>query len=152
MHPKSAGIILYRFRYQVPEILLVHPGGPFWAKKDDGAWSIPKGEFAENENPLDAAKREMEEETGIRVTKVNIELKPVRIKSGKTIFAWGTEGDFDVNQIRSNNFELEWPPKSGKKKLFPEIDKAGWFEFAEAKRKITPGQLPLIEELENKLQ
>jgi predicted NUDIX family NTP pyrophosphohydrolase len=151
MPKKSAGILLYRFHNNLPEILLVHPGGPFWAKKDAGAWSIPKGEFEENENPLDAAKREVEEETGIKVSGKLIELTPVKQKSGKIIYAWAVQGDFDDAEIKSNTFEIEWPPKSGKKQSFPEVDKAGWFTMEEAKQKIVPGQAPLIEELRTKL-
>lgn len=148
---KSAGILLYRLQNDNWEVLLVHPGGPFWAKKDLGAWSIPKGEFDENENPLDAAKREVEEETGMKVQGDFIELTPVKQKSSKLIYAWALRGNFDAAQIKSNTFEIEWPPKSGKKKSFPEVDKAAWFKIGEAKKKITEGQLPLINEIETKL-
>ena len=151
MSKKSAGILLYRFTNDLAEILLVHPGGPFWAKKDLGAWSIPKGEFEANENPLDAAKREVEEETGIKVQGEFIELTPAKQKSGKVIYAWAQQKDINPEQIKSNNFEIEWPPKSGKKKSFPEIDKAAWFEVEDAKKKINAGQVPLITELETKL-
>lgn len=151
MLKRSAGILLYRFRNKIPEVMLVHPGGPFWEKKDLGAWSIPKGEFEEDENPLDAAKREMEEETGIKVSGDFIELTPVKQKSGKIIYAWVLQKDTDTDQIKSNSFEMEWPPESGNKKVFPEIDKAAWFTPAEAKRKIIEGQLPFIDELERKL-
>jgi predicted NUDIX family NTP pyrophosphohydrolase len=132
-------------------IFLVHPGGPFWAKKDMGAWSIPKGEFEDDESPLDAAIREMKEETGIKVSGTFIELNPVKQKGGKVIYAWAIQMDFDPAQITSNSFELEWPPKSGKKKLFPEIDKAAWFNFDEVKIKIIEGQASLISELKYKL-
>ncbi|QEC65795.1 NUDIX domain-containing protein [Panacibacter ginsenosidivorans] len=152
MAKRSAGILLYRFHANEPEVLLVHPGGPFWQKKDLGAWSIPKGEFEEEEDPLDAAKREMEEETGIKVSGAFIELTPAKQKSGKTIYAWSLLKDADVGEIKSNSFEMEWPPKSGKKKEFPEIDKAGWFAMAEAKEKIIEGQVPFIIELEQKLK
>ena len=148
---KSAGILLYRFSGGRLEILLVHPGGPFWAKKDEGAWSVPKGEFDDTENPLSAAKRELEEETGITAEGNFIELTPVKQKSGKWVYAWVLEKDVDTARIKSNNFEIEWPPKSGKKKSFPEIDKAAWFGLAEAKEKILPGQLPLVNELEIKI-
>jgi predicted NUDIX family NTP pyrophosphohydrolase len=148
---KSAGIILYRFHNNLPEVLLVHPGGPFWAKKDLGAWSIPKGEFETNENPLDAAKREVEEETGVIASGDFIELTPVKQKSGKVVYAWALQKDIDPAYITSNNFEMEWPPKSGKKKSFPEIDKAAWFDIDEAKKKIIKGQASLIEELKKKL-
>jgi len=151
MSKKSAGILLYRFENDLPEIFLVHSGGPFWAKKDLGAWSIPKGEFEADENPLDAAKREVEEETGIKVSGEFIELTPVKQKSGKIIYAWAQEKDINPAQITSNNFEIEWPPKSGKKKAFPEIDKAAWFNMDEAKKRIVEEQASLIKELENKL-
>ena len=126
----------------------MHPGGPFWANKDLGAWSIPKGEFNDDENALDAAIREMEEETGHKVDGKFIELTPVRIKSGKTIYAWALKQDFDPADLQSNSFEMEWPPKSGIKKSFPEVDRAAWFTPEEAREKINPGQLPLIAELE----
>lgn len=150
MQKKSAGILLYRIHHNISEVLLVHPGGPFWAKKDLGVWSIPKGEFEPGENPLDAAKREVEEETGIKVEGPFIELTPVKLKSGKLIYAWAVQGDVDIANISSNEFEMEWPPKSGKKKSFPEIDKAAWFTLPEAKNKINGGQAPLIEEWEQK--
>lgn len=148
---KSAGILLYRFSNNLPEVLLVHPGGPFWAKKDKGAWSIPKGEFDTTENPLDAAIREMEEETGVKVSGEFIELNPVKQKSGKIIYTWASQMDIDPAKIHSNDFEMEWPPKSGKKKSFPEIDKAAWFSMDEAKVKIIEGQAPILHELAGKL-
>ena len=151
MQKKSAGILLYRFHNNVPEVLLVHPGGPFWAKKDLSAWSIPKGESEADENPLDAAKREVEEETGIKVKGDFMELTPVKQKSGKVIYAWALQGNFNTAEIKSNTFEIEWPPKSRKKKSFPEIDKAAWFNMDEAKKKIIDGQVSLIKELETKL-
>jgi len=151
MSKKSAGIILYRTQNDLFEILLVHPGGPFWVKKDEGAWTIPKGEF-DDEDPLEAAKREFEEETGKKVSGKFIELKPVKQKSGKLIFAWAVEGNMDTATIKSNEFEIEWPPGSGKMKSFPEIDKAGWFTIRDAAIKINPGQLSLIKELETKKQ
>jgi len=130
--------------------LLVHPGGPFWAKKDVGAWSIPKGEIEENENAFAAAKREAAEETGINLERIDpslfIELTPVKIKSGKTILAWAVEEDFAIHELKSNSFEMEWPPKSGIRKQFPEVDKAGWFLIEEAKMKINIGQVPILEE------
>ena len=153
---KSAGLILYRFKNNLPEIFLVHPGGPFWSKKDLGVWSIPKGEFEESENPLHAAMRETEEETGIDVRGTLqdassdsqfIELKPVKLKSGKTIYAWALEWNFEPVEFKSNLFEMEWPPKSGKRASFPEVDKTGWFGMDDAKKKITAGQIPLIDEL-----
>jgi predicted NUDIX family NTP pyrophosphohydrolase len=151
MQKKSAGILFYRINNNHTEVLLIHPGGPYWAKKDAGAWSIPKGEFSEDENPLDAAKREVEEETGIKVSGKFIELTPVKQKSGKLIYAWAVEGNFDPAEIKSNTFEIEWPPKSGKLQSFPEVDRAEWFITEEAKQKIVPGQVPLIEELRTKL-
>ncbi|MGZ8557443.1 MAG: NUDIX domain-containing protein [Chitinophagaceae bacterium] len=148
---KSAGILLYRFNNTVLEVLLVHAGGPFWSKKDWGSWSIPKGEFEPHEIPLEAAKREVEEETGIKISGDFIELTPVKQKSGKVVFAWALQKDINPANIMSNSFETEWPPKSGKKKSFPEIDKAAWFKIEEAKQKIIDGQIPIIQELETKL-
>jgi len=148
MSKKSAGIVLYRIKNRMLEVLLVHPGGPFWAKKDEHAWSIPKGEFDEGEDPLEAAKREVQEETGMKVEGKFIELTPVKQKSGKMVLAWAIKGDFDPATIRSNEFEMEWPPRSGKKKKFPEVDKAEWFAIEEAEQKIVGGQIPLLKELE----
>lgn len=151
MHKKSAGILLYRLHDGVPEVFLVHPGGPFWVKKDAGAWTIPKGEIEENENAFTGAKRELEEETGIKVSGDFIELAPLKQNSNKKIYAWALLFDVDPSAVTSNTFELEWPPKSGIKKSFPEIDKAAWFHMDEAKKKIIKGQIPLIKELESKL-
>ena len=151
MPQKSAGILLYRFKNNILEVLLVHPGGPFWKNKDEGAWSIPKGEFDDNEKALDAAIREMKEETGIVINGSFIELSPVKQKAGKLIYAFAKEYDLDTTQIKSNEFEMEWPPKSGKKKMFPEIDKAEWFTIKAAKEKINSGQWPLVEELSEKI-
>ena len=150
MPKKSAGILLYRFTNKPLEVFLVHPGGPFWAKKDDGVWSIPKGEF-EEEEPLAAAKREFKEETGIEVSGNFIQLGPIKQKTGKIVYAWAVEGHIEPGKIKSNSFEIEWPPKSGKMKNFPEIDKAAWFNLTEARTKINIGQIALIKELENKL-
>lgn len=145
-------MLLYRFHNKMPQVLLVHPGGPFWIKKDLGAWSIPKGEFGLDEDPLDAAKRELEEETGIKATGGTfIELTPVKQKSGKLVHAWALHKDIDPASIRSNNFEMEWPPKSGNKKAFPEIDQAAWFDMDEAKKKVISAQAPLIDELKAKI-
>lgn len=146
MNVKSAGILLFRIKSNLPEVFLVHPGGPFWQKKDSGVWSIPKGEFT-NEDPLQAAQREFKEETGTDITGKFIELSPVRLKSGKTVFGWALQGDIDPAVVKSNLFELEWPYKSGKKQSFPEIDKAAWFSLDKAKVKINSGQLGLIEQL-----
>jgi predicted NUDIX family NTP pyrophosphohydrolase len=151
MKKKSAGIIFYRYHHNALEIFLVHPGGPYWAKKDNGVWSIPKGEFEEYENPLVAAKREVEEETGIKVSGNLLELNPVKQKGGKTIYAWAQGRNIETGEIKSNTFDLEWPPKSGEKKAFPEIDKAAWFTIGEVEKKIIAGQVPLIEELKTKL-
>lgn len=132
--------------------MLVHPGGPFWAKKDAGAWSIPKGEFDEDEDPLTAAKREFEEETGKKVAaKVFIELSPVKNKSGKQVFAFAAEEDFDTTHITSNLIWVDWPPRSGKRMEVPEVDKAGWFDEETAKQKILPYLLPLIDELAERI-
>jgi len=144
---KSAGLLLYKRTGNAPEFFLVHPGGPFWKNKDEGAWSIPKGEFEDDEDALDAAKREFEEETGIALNGVFIKLKPLKQKSGKLIFAWGVDQDIDAALIRSNVFEMEWPPRSGKFKSFPEIDRGEWFSPVVAKQKINPAQAGFIDEL-----
>lgn len=148
---KSAGILLFRIIDRRPEVFLVHPGGPFWAKKDTGSWSIPKGEFGEDENPQDAARREMEEETGIKTEGPFIELTPVRQRSGKIIYTWALQQDADPQSITSNFFEMEWPPKSGLSQSFPEIDRAAWFELPQAKKMLVPGQVAILDELETKL-
>jgi predicted NUDIX family NTP pyrophosphohydrolase len=149
---QSAGILVYRIINKKPEVFLVHPGGPFWKNKDAAAWSIPKGEFDADESALDAAKREFEEETGILLKGKFIELRPVKQKSGKTVYAWAYEGDIDASTIRSNSFEIEWPPKSGKKTSFPEIDKAGWFDIKTGKEKINAYQVNLLEQLAHLLK
>ncbi|MCO5946952.1 NUDIX domain-containing protein [Mucilaginibacter flavidus] len=149
MPTQSAGILLYRKTAGKMQFFLVHPGGPFFKNKDLGTWSIPKGEFLDDEDALATAKREFEEETGKAVEGNFIELKPVRLKSGKTVYAWAIEGDINHETITSNLFEMEWPPKSGKKQSFPEIDRAGWFEVEEAKLKINGAQVGFIEELIN---
>jgi predicted NUDIX family NTP pyrophosphohydrolase len=143
----SAGLLLYRRRRGVLEVLLVHPGGPFWAGKDAGAWSIPKGEFSPGEDPLAAAKREFGEETGFTAVGEFLPLSPVKQPSGKIIFAWAVAGDCDPGAIRSNTFTLEWPPRSGRRQEFPEVDRAGWFSLAGAREKIIPGQAGFLEEL-----
>ena len=142
----SAGVLVYRRRTRL-EVLLVHPGGPFWAKKDDGAWSIPKGEFAAGEDPLTAARRELAEETGFAV---DGELRPlgnVKQAGGKVVHAWALEGDLDADAIRSNMFSMEWPPRSGRMQQFPEVDRAAWFGIDEARVKLLKGQLPLLDAL-----
>ena len=151
MNKKSGGLLVFRFRDRVIEIFLVHPGGPFFKNKDLGAWSIPKGEFDENENAFDAAVREFEEETGIKLKGKFIELSPVTQKSGKTVFAWAIESDIDCSLIKCNTFKLEWPPKSGKIREFPEIDKGEWFKVDQARLKINQSQFAFIEELLKKL-
>jgi len=147
MAKQSAGILLYRKTAGGVEVFLVHPGGPFFKNKDMGAWSIPKGEFLDDEDPLAAAKREFEEETGRAIEGDFIRLDPVALKSGKTVHAWAVEGDIDHETITSNLFEMEWPPKSGKKQSFPEIDRAAWFDLNEARMKINGGQAGFIEEM-----
>ena len=148
---QSAGILLYRIISGRVEVFLVHPGGPFWVKKDDGAWSIPKGEFADGEEPLEAAKREFQEETSFSVEGTFIPLNPVKQPGGKTVYAWALEGDLDAENIRSNTFSIEWPKGSAKTKSFPEIDRADWFDLDLAKVKILKGQLGLLEQLSRKL-
>ena len=149
---KSAGILLFRKLGPDCELFLVHPGGPFWKNKDEGAWSIPKGEFTEEEDALAAAKREFKEETGVNCNGNFIELASVKLKSGKIVYAWALEKDIDPDKIKSNLFEMEWPPKSGKLQSFPEIDRAAWFTPAAAKQKINPAQATFIDELLEKLK
>jgi predicted NUDIX family NTP pyrophosphohydrolase len=148
----SAGILLYRRRGATVEVLLVHPGGPFWAKKDLGAWSIPKGEVAEGEEPLATAIREFAEETGFPLDGDFLPLRPCRQAGGKTIHAWAVEGDCDPTTLRSNTFSIEWPPRSGKRQEFPEVDRAAWFDLAEARERINRGQVVLLDELAAVLQ
>ena len=147
----SAGILLYRKRDGALEVFLVHPGGPFWAKKDDGAWSIPKGEHGEGEDPLAVAKREFYEETGSQVSGDYLSLTPLRQPSGKMITAWGVEGEVDPASLRSNTFSMEWPPKSGKLEEFPEVDRGMWCDLATAHRKLLVGQRPLLNQLQQLL-
>jgi predicted NUDIX family NTP pyrophosphohydrolase len=143
----SAGLLMYRLRDGVAEVFLVHPGGPFWTGKDAGAWSIPKGLIDADEEPLAAARREFEEETGVKVSGDFTELSSVRLKSGKVLLAWAVEGDCDPSRIRSNTFLMEWPPHSGRQQEFPEVDCSAWFALGEAKKKINQGQTPLLQEL-----
>ena len=152
MPEQSAGILMYRRRQRVPEFLLVHPGGPLWANKDDGAWSIPKGLFESGEDALAAARREFEEETGQRADGEFLELGRFKQPSGKTILAWAVEGDFDLASFRSNMFSMEWPPRSGRLQQFPEADRAGWFGPLPAVRKVTKGQVAIVEALLAKLR
>src|SRR5580765_3363007 len=151
MIKKSAGILAYRKRAAEEQVFLMHPGGPFWKKKDSGAWSIPKGEVADNESDEAAARREFEEETGFAITGQLIPLQPIKQKNGKIVTAWALEQDLDADKIKSNLFEMEWPPKSGKYQQFPEMDRAEWFSVITAKEKIIPAQTALIDELEEKL-
>jgi len=148
----SAGVLLFRRKGEEIEVFLVHPGGPLWAGKDEGAWSIPKGLVEEGEDLLRAALREFEEETGLKLSADNvIELQPVRLKSGKVVHAFAIEGDCDPGEIRSNTFQMEWPPRSGRIQEFPEIDRGGWFSLEGAGKKINPGQMGLLEELKKRI-
>jgi len=144
---RSAGLLLYRRRAAEVELLLVHPGGPFWRKKDLGAWSIPKGEYAQGEEPLAAAKREFAEETGMRPSGHFLPLGELVQRGGKIVTAFALEGDFDPTELRCNSFELEWPPRSGKRQSFPEVDRAQWFTPDEAQLKILPSQSKFIDRL-----
>jgi len=151
MPKTSAGVIVYRIREGVLEVFLVHPGGPFWARKDLGAWSIPKGEFTAPEDPLAAAIRELREETGYEAEGPFLPLAPRKQPGGKTVHAWAVEGDLDPRRIKSNTFLLEWPRGSGRQKEFPEVDRADWFDLAEAKRRILPGQAGFLDELADRV-
>jgi predicted NUDIX family NTP pyrophosphohydrolase len=148
---QSAGVLMFRRRNDSLEVLLVHPGGPFWQRKDDGAWSIPKGEFLEGEAPDAAARREFAEETGCALRGKLLPLTPVKQPSGKVVHPFAIEGDLDPASIRSNTFALEWPPRSGITREFPEVDRAGWFTVADARRKLIAGQRPILDELEGVL-
>ena len=143
----SAGILLYRRKDNFIEIFLVHPGGPFWKGKDNGAWSIPKGEFTKDEDPLTVAQREFQEETGQSVQGDFQQLKPIQQKGGKMVYAWAVEGDADADNIVSNTFKQEWPYKSGKWITIPEVDKAGWFSVEEAREKMNAAQFAFVDEL-----
>lgn len=147
MSRQSAGILMYRFRERVLELFLVHPGGPFWAKKDFGAWSIPKGEYEGDEDAFEVAKREFAEETGNQAAGEFRELQMIRQPGGKKVRAWAVAGDCDAGSITSNTFTMEWPPKSGRQAEFPEVDRAAWFDVATAREKILKGQVGLIDEL-----
>lgn len=151
MGRKSAGLLMYRQKAGFLEVLLIHPGGPFWAKKDVGCWSIPKGECLEHELPFDAALREFHEETGLTPDGEFIELTEIKQTGGKRVKAWAFAGDCDPSTIHSNTFLLEFPPKSGKFQSFPEVDRADWFSIAAAKQHIVKGQIALLEELEQRL-
>jgi predicted NUDIX family NTP pyrophosphohydrolase len=149
---RSAGILLFRVRPAGPEVLLVHPGGPFWARKDLGAWSIPKGEHDDGEDPMACALREFEEETGTTPPRhALIELGEIRQRGGKRVTAWAAEGDLDAARVRSNTFTLEWPPRSGRTREFPEVDRAEWFPADEARRRLIPAQAELVDRLLDRL-
>ncbi len=144
----SAGLLLHRTRDGALEVLLAHPGGPFWAKRDEGAWSIPKGELDEGEDPLAGARREFAEELGAAPPDGEpLALGEVRLKSRKRVVAWALEGDFDPAALRSNTFEMEWPPRSGRLQAFPEVDRVAWFDVETARAKLLPAQVPLLEAL-----
>jgi predicted NUDIX family NTP pyrophosphohydrolase len=146
----SAGLLMYRINEGELEFLLAHPGGPFWRNKDAGAWTIPKGKIQEGEEPLLAAQREFEEEIGFKPEGTFVPLTPITQKGGKIVHAWAFQGDCDTTCIRSNNFQMEWPPRSGRFQTCPEVDRAGFFRMAEAKQKINPAQAAFLEELGNK--
>lgn len=147
MAEHSAGILVYRVRNEQVEVMLVHPGGPFWAQKDAGAWSIPKGLFTAEEDPFEAAKREFEEETGFAIDGDFLPLGAVKQPSGKTVHAWAVAGDVEVKHLISNSFEMEWPPHSGRKREFPEVDRGEWFSLSAASEKILKGQREFLARL-----
>jgi predicted NUDIX family NTP pyrophosphohydrolase len=151
MAKQSAGLLIYRRRKGGIEVLLVHPGGPFWQHQDLGVWSIPKGQFAAGEDPLAAARREFQEETGMEAAGNFMPLQPLKQPSGKTVHAWALEGDFDSTRLRSNTFPLEWPPHSGNWVQVPEVDRAEWFSLPAAREKILPGQRGFLEELAGRI-
>jgi len=151
MAKQSAGILVYKRVAGRLLVFLAHPGGPFWAKKDLGAWSIPKGEFSDDEDPLAAARREFREETGQDVTGEFVALTSCRQPSGKIVHAWAVEGDVDATKIASNDFEMEWPPRSGRTQRFPEVDRGAWFAIDAARERIQRGQAPLLDELAARL-
>ena len=150
MPKRSAGILLHRDAADGREVLLVHPGGPFWAKRDDGAWSIPKGEYADDEDPEAAARREFAEELGSRLPEIAElrDLGEVKQKNGKIVVAYAAAGDLDTSTVHSNTFEMEWPPRSGRRQEFPEIDRAEWFALARAREKLLPAQAAFLDRLE----
>ena len=148
MAQTSAGILLYRQSESAGlEVLLVHPGGPFWQNKDLGAWSIPKGVFLPGQDPLEHAKREFQEELGKKLSGKFFELTPIRQAGGKIVYCFAQERDLDVSKIKSNTFELEWPPRSGRKQAFPEVDRASWFDVASARDKMNPAQAAFLDQL-----
>ena len=153
MARRSAGILLYRIAGGAPEVLLVHPGGPYWARKDAGAWSIPKGEYLDGEDPRACALREFVEETGVELPPGELaELGSVKQKGGKTVSAWAVEGDLDAGSVRSNTFTMEWPPRSGRTEEFPEIDRAEWFGIDAAREKLVAAQTEFLDRLVERLR
>jgi predicted NUDIX family NTP pyrophosphohydrolase len=152
MPQRSAGIALYRMEGPEPILLLVHPGGPFWRNKDEGAWSIPKGLYSDGEDPVEAAKREFQEETGSEPPGRLTKLGDFKLPGGKLLSVWAAEGDFDPGTLRSNDFTMEWPPRSGQSATFPEVNRAGWFNFADALRMATKGQRQVVEALFRRLK
>ena len=150
--PLSAGVLLFRERAGATEVLLIRPGGPYWRNKDAGAWMIPKGAIEPGEAPVEAALREFEEETGTRIDRVPFPLAKIRQAGGKSVEAFAAEGDLDAAAVRSNHFEVEWPPKSGRLQSFPEVDEARWMTIAEARSMMLPSQLSLLDALERKLE
>jgi predicted NUDIX family NTP pyrophosphohydrolase len=151
MGKESAGLLLFRIVSEQIEVLLAHPGGPYWANKDEGAWSIPKGELNQHEDPFKAAKREFAEEMGRMPSGEVIPLEPLRQPSGKVIYAWAMNADFDPPDLKSNTFTLEWPPKSGQLQEFPEVDRVAWFSIEVASHRILKGQAPFLFQLKEKL-
>lgn len=151
MPKQSAGLLLYRRNEHGLEVLLVHPGGPFWSKKDHGAWSIPKGEYTDSEDPLVAAKREFHEETGFTVDGVFVSLGSVKQAGGKVVSVWAIEGDCDPAELVSNHCEIEWPPRSGRKIEIPEVDRGGWFSLSDAHERILASQSPMLHRLAESL-
>lgn len=152
MAKQSAGLLVYRVREGTAEVLLVHPGGPFWVNKDAHAWSIPKGEYGDDEEPLAAARREFTEETGLVAEGQFVPLTPVKQAGGKVVTAWAMEADFDASAIVSNTFEMEWPPHSGRRQEFAEVDQAQWFTLDQARKKINKAQAALLDELSERLE
>jgi predicted NUDIX family NTP pyrophosphohydrolase len=149
---RSAGILLYRRRAGQEQVLLVHPGGPFWAKRDEGAWSIPKGEYDSQEDPLAAARREFAEELGTAPPPGAVaDLGQIRQKSGKLVHCFALEGDLDADAITSNTCQIEWPPRSGRQLTIPEVDRAAWFDLTEARRRINPAQAELLDRLQERV-